>query len=114
MSSDKLFDDNGKLTDKGMATMGLHGQNYNTYMHQADKYAEEIIKLNDEITKDPYDQDLINRRDELIGLQREMILAAEDEKNAIKSLVEESIDLELSALDDLITKYQDALDSQKD
>ena len=33
LSSDKLHDDNGQLTDSGMATMGQHGSAYNTYMY---------------------------------------------------------------------------------
>lgn len=114
MSSDKLYSDNGQLTDEGSATMGLHGQNYNVYMAQADKYAKEVAKLNKEIKKDPYDQDLINRRDELLELQRESILAAQDEKEAIRDMVEEGIELELDALQERIDKYNEALDSQKD
>jgi hypothetical protein len=113
MSNDKLFDDNGKLTDKGMATMGLHGQNYNTYMYQADEYANEISKLDGQIASNPYDQELINRRRELIELQRESILAAEDEKQAIKDLVEEGINLELDALQERIDLHNKELDSMK-
>ena len=45
MSNDKLFDDKGKITDKGKATMGLHGVNYNTYMAQADDYQKEMEKI---------------------------------------------------------------------
>lgn len=114
MSYDKLFDDNGKLTDKGMATMGLHGQNYNTYMYAADEYANEIAKLDKQIAKDPYDQELINRRRELVEAQRESILAAEDEKQAIKDLVEEGINLELDALQERIDLHNEELDSMKD
>ncbi len=114
MSSDKLFDDNGKLTDKGMATMGLHGQNYNTYMYAADEYGKEIAKLDSQIAKDPYDQELVNRRRELVELQRESILAAEDEKGAIRDMVEEGINLELDALQELIDKKNEALESERD
>lgn len=114
MSYDKLFDDNGKLTDKGMATMGLHGQNYNTYMYAADEYAKEVAKLDAQIAETPYDQELINRRNELLELQRESILAAEDEKQAIVNLVEEGINLELDALQELIDKKNEELESEKD
>ena len=34
-----------------MATMGLHGQNYNVDMAQADQYAKAIKELNAEIAK---------------------------------------------------------------
>lgn len=114
MSNKKLYEDNGQLTDEGKATMGLHGQNYNSYMYQADKYAQEIKKLDAEIAKDPYNQDLINRRQELLELQQESILNAEDEKNAIKDLVEQGIEKELDSLSDLIDKRNEALDSAKD
>lgn len=114
MSNDKLYDNNGRLTDQGMSTMGLHGQNYNVYMAQADKYADEIDRINRQLIIDPYDQNLINRRDELLELQQESILAAEDEKNAIRDMVEEGINLELDALQERIDKYNEALESQKD
>ena len=114
MSNKDLFDDNGKLTEQGAATMGLHGQNYNAYMYQADEYAKEIANLDKEIAKDPYDQELIKRRRELIELQRESILAAEGEKNSIKDLVEEGINLELDALQEKIDLHNEELDSMKD
>lgn len=114
MSNKKLYEDNGQLTDEGKATMGLHGQNYNSYMYQADKYAQEIKKLDAEIAKDPYNQDLINRRQELLELQQESILNAEQEKDAIKDLVEQGIEKELDSLSDLIDKRNEALDSAKD
>lgn len=114
MDNKKLFEDNGQLTDEGMATMGLHGTNYNTYMYQADKYAEELKRIQAELAKDPYNQNLIDRRQELLEAQQEAILNAEQEKDAIKDLVEEGIDKELDSLDKLIEKYGDALDSQKD
>lgn len=117
MSNKKLYEDNGQLTDEGMATMGLHGTNYNVYMNQADRYAEEIKKLKEEIEADPFhqiSQDAINRYYDLVAAQQEAILAAEDEKNAIKDMVEEGIELELDALQELIDKYKDALQSQKD
>lgn len=114
MSNKKLFEDDGKLTSQGLATMGLHAQNYNTHMYAADEYGAEVAKLNKQIANDPYDQELINRRNELIELQRESILAAEDEKNAIRDLVEEGINLELDALQELIDKKNEELESERD
>ena len=114
MSNDKLFDDRGQITDQGKATMGLHTVNYNTYMSQADEYRKAIDELNKEIEKDPYNQNLLERRKELLELQQESILAAEDEKQALKDLVQEGIEAELDSLSDLIDKYTELLDSQKD
>lgn len=113
MENSNLYTDNGQLTDTGMATMGLHGQNYNVYMAQADKYAEELLKLNKEIAEDPNNTKLLERREELLESQRDAILAAEDEKQAIVDMVREGIELELDALQDLIDKYTESLDSAK-
>lgn len=87
MDSDKLYDDKGQLTDEGNATMGLHGMNYNVYMEQSSKYAKEIKKIDKELAKDPYNQDLLERREDLLSKQRESISAAESEKDAIKDMV---------------------------
>ena len=45
MSNKKLFENNGEFTDEGMATIGLHGQNYNTNMYQADLAKAEADRL---------------------------------------------------------------------
>lgn len=114
MSNKKLYDDNGQLTDEGMATMGLHGSNYNTYMHQADLAAEEAARIKSQMASDPYDMELEERYREMISLQQQYILQAEDEKNAIRDLVEEGIELEISALEEKIDLYKDGLNSAKD
>ena len=124
MSNEKLFEDNGQLTDKGWATMGLYVQHYNILMNQADRYAEEAKKLEEQMNSDPYltgltgdghdNLDIVDRYYELIEAQQEAILSAEQMKDAMKDMVQEGIELELDALDDLIDKYLDALQAQKD
>ena len=114
LSSNNLYQDNGQLNGEGLATLGLRVQNYDVDMAEADAYAEEIKKINRDIANDPYNTKLIERRDELLKLQRDSILAAENEKKAIKSLVEEGIKIELENLKELIDKYNDSLDSAKD
>ncbi len=114
LSSSKLFDDNGQLTDTGSATMGLHGQNYNVHMYQADQAAKEAERLKKELSKDPYDTELEERYREMISLQQEHILAAQDEKEAIRDMVEEGIELELDALQERIDKYNESIDSARD
>ena len=109
-----LYNDNGSFTKYGTAKLGLSVQNYSTYVNQAKQYAHEIESLNKLIEKDPYDTNLISRREELLKLQRESIKNANDEKTAIKSLVEEGVNKELSSLKDLIDKYEDEMDRTKD
>ena len=114
MENSDLFRDNGQPTGKGLATIGLHAVDYNTYMEQAARYYKELLAVEDELKKDPNSKTLIERRQSLIQLQRQSILAAEKEKQAVQSLVEEGIKKELDSLKDLIDKYNEALDSSKD
>lgn len=113
MNHKDMYDKDGNMTEQGLATMGLHGVNYNTYMAQADKYKEEMLKISEELANDPNNQKLIDHKNELIDAQQQAILSAEDEKDSIKDLIQDGIDKQLDALDDLIDKYLDCLDSEK-
>lgn len=114
MSHKDMYDKDGNMTEQGLATMGLHGVNYNTYMAQADKYKEEMLKISEELANDPNNQKLIDRKNELIDAQQQAILSAENEKDSIKDLIQDGIDKQLDALDDLIDKYLDCLESERD
>lgn len=114
MSNKKLYEDNGQLTDEGMASMGQYGVKYNVYMAQADKYAKKIKELQADLAKDPYNQDIANQLQEYIEAQQEAILNAEDMKNSIKDMVSDGIDKELDSLQKLVDKRNDALDAAKD
>lgn len=114
LDNKNLFDDKGQFTGEGMAALGLYAQNYNVYMAQADKYAQEIRNIEEQMAKDPYNADLIKRKEELIKLQQESVLAAEDEKQAMIDLVKEGIEKELAALKDLIDAYTKTLDEAAD
>lgn len=113
-SENDLFEEIGSLTEQGLSTMGLHGLNYNVYMEQARKYANEIEKVQKQLAENPYDKELIERKSELLELQREIVLSAKEEKSAIVELVKQGIQKELDHLQKLIDKYNDALDSEKD
>lgn len=110
----KLTDDVGNLTEDGMATLGLMAQRLDTHLAKSQKYASEIARLDKEIANDPANQTLIERRKELLELQRESIIAAKDEKESMKDLVSEGIDAQLEAIKKLIDAYNDSLDSAKD
>ena len=114
MSGDNLYQDNGQFNNSGMATLGLRSQNYDVFMNQADQYAKAIKSINKDLANDPYNNDILNRRRELIQLQQEAIKSAEQEKQAIKSLVEEGIKIELENLKELIDTYKENLNSAKD
>lgn len=114
MEKHDLYNETGAFTSEGKAATALHGINYNTYMQQALDYANKLKDIEQEISEDSANKDLINRREELLDLQQEAITNAEAEKEAIKSLVEEGINIHLDALSSLIDKYKDAMDSAKD
>ena len=109
-----MYDENGNLSDAGAAFMGLHAENYGVYMAQADKYADEIKKINKELASDPNNKNLIARRDKLLSSQRDSILAAKDEKEAMIDLAKNGIQVELDAVRELIDAYTESLDSAKD
>ena len=113
LDEEDLFDDNGNMSDKGLAVQGLHAVNYNVYMAQAQDYADEIAKLNEEIAKDPYDMELIDRRNELIQSQQDAIANAMKEKEAILALIEEGYNKMLESLQELIDKRKEALQAEK-
>lgn len=112
MSDEKMFD--GGITEYGQATMGLHAINYETYMNQSKKYGEELLEINKQLADDPNNWTLIERKEELIELQRESILAAQDEQQAILDLKQEGYDELLDSLDSAIEKYNELMDAERD
>lgn len=113
LGTDKLFEKNGNWNDSATATQGLHVLNYSMYLDESRKLAEEIKKIDEEMANDPYDVRLIARKEELIGLQREAIRNANDEKEAIRSLVKEGYDTFLDYLQKAIDKRKEALEAEQ-
>lgn len=109
-----MYDESGNLSDAGIAANGVHAEKYGIYMTQADKYAEEIKRINKELVNDPNNTKLIKRRDELVASQRDAILAAKSEKEAMVDLAKNGISVELEAIKKLIDAYTESLDSAKD
>jgi TP901 family phage tail tape measure protein len=114
MAHSKLFDENGQFNNKGSTTVGLIAMNYNAYMSQADAYAKELLEVQKELENDPYDTEVIERREQLLSLQRQSILAAESEKEAMKELVSQGMQAELDSLRDLIEAYNESIDGAQD
>lgn len=113
MSNYNLYNNEGFITNRGIATKGMHLLNYDLYMSQADMYHKEMLKINEELANDPNNTKLYDRKQQLLEQQQEMIKSAEAEKQAIKSLVQEGINKALDAMQKLINEYNEALDSQK-
>ena len=114
MSDKDLYDDTGKITEHGMATMGLYAQKYNTYLEEAAANQKKLAEIESELAGDPTNTELIEKKKELSEAIRDNVLAAKDEKQAMIDLVEEGVNYELDALQELIDEYKTALDRAKD
>lgn len=104
---------NRGLTNEGLAQLGNYASKYNIYMAQAEKYAGEIKKIEADIAKDPANQDLIDRKEELVKAQRDVILSANDERKSMISLARDAYDAMLEVLQELIDKRKEYLDNEK-
>jgi TP901 family phage tail tape measure protein len=109
-----ITDDNGNMNDNGKAAQALIAQKYQLYLNQAKAYKDEILKIDEELSKDPYDKELLDRKQELIKSQQEAINSSISEKDALKDLVQEGYDTFLDKLDEVIQKYKDLMSQQKD
>lgn len=115
IGDENLFDpDTAAYTDRATTLAGLYGQNYTIYMDQAESYAAEIEKINAELAKDPSNQLLIERKEELVDAQYDSVEAAMDERDAMLSLAEEGYQAQLDILDKLIDKKREARDAERD
>lgn len=109
-----LYDDDGKITNEGLTVQGIHSENYAAYLKQADFYTKEISAIEAELANDPANTTLIDKKQEYIEAQRESVLAAYDEKNAIIDLIKDGYDKASDALSKLIDKRKEALEAEKD
>lgn len=109
-----LYDEDGVITSEGLVTQALHAQNYGTYLKQADFYANKLSEIETELANDPANTTLIDKKQEYIEAQRESVLAAYEEKNAIIDLIKDGYDKASDALSKLIDKRKEALEAEKD
>lgn len=114
LKDEDITDDNGNMNDNGKAAQALIAQKYQLYLNQAKAYKDEILKINEELANDPYDKELLDRKQELIKAQQDAINSSISEKEALKNLVQEGYDTFLDKLDEVIQKYKDLMSQQKD
>lgn len=114
LKDEDITDDNGNMNDNGKAAQALIAQKYQLYLNQTKAYKDEILKINEELANDPYDKELLDRKQELIKAQQDAINSSISEKDALKDLVQEGYDTFLDKLDEVIQKYKDLMSQQKD
>lgn len=108
-----ITDDNGNTTAEGKATQALLVQKYQLYLNQAQKYKDEILKIDEELANNPYDKELLDRKQDLIDKQQEAIKSSISEKDAIKDLVNDGYNDLLNALQKVIDKQKESLSAEK-
>ena len=111
--NEDMYGEDGKLTDAGKTMVGLHAQNYVTYREQAEMYKEEIDKINAELANDPYNDALIQRKNELTQASQDAISAAKDERLALIELAKEGYQAQIDSIKELIDAKKEQLQVDK-
>lgn len=109
-----ITDDNGNMTKEGQAAQALLAQKYQFYLNQAKAYKDEISKINEDLANDPYDKELLDRKQDLIDKEQEAIKSAMSEKDAIKDLTNDAYTDFIDKLGDAIDKYKELMNTMKD
>ena len=107
------FTEEGNITNRGRAAMGLIAMQYDEYIKQAKRYQKEVAALNKDLANDPYNNKLIEQRNTWLKAQQDAIENARQQKEAMADLIEDGIKKQIDYMDELIDKYEDALDAEK-
>lgn len=110
---DLASDDTGGLTAEGNAVAGLHVANYKAYQEQAQSYANAITDINKKLADDPCNQRYIEQKEKLVKSYQDCVKGAEDEKFSVISLIENGYTALQNKIKNLVSDYEDLLDSQK-
>lgn len=113
LEKEDLFDENGSFTKYGDAALGLHSAAYEAYKIQADDYYKEILKLQKQLA-DGAGQDVLEHYNELADAHRDAVNAANSEKQSMLDLIEDGYNAQLDAIQELIDKKKEQLNSEKD
>jgi hypothetical protein len=110
-----LLDDNGGLTDRGLAQVALYAQQLSQAKQEAEEYRNAIVSLDEALAKDlittaEYDSMLKEYR----SAQESAVEAVKSAQDAILSLVKEGIQAEIDAKEELVDTTKAELEAQKD
>ena len=110
-----LVDDNGELTDRGLAQLALYAQQLSNAKHEAAEYDNVIQSLNDAlrtglITQDEYNSMLYEYK----SAQESAVSSVKDARDSILSLVKDGIQAEIDAKKELIDQTKAELEAEQD
>lgn len=124
------FDDEGMWTEKGVAVLGTYIQQYEMYKNALEGVNEELAKYQKEYAgNEAYyaelgidsDQELYDKKQELIDQQYEYAQAVNDTENSVKDAysaqidaIEEWADEAIDAYNDYIDVVRESLDAERD
>lgn len=111
---DLVDEDVAGLTDEGHAAMALYAGNYGTAIEQVRQYQDEIDKVRQELSNDPYNETLIDHLQELEEAQRDVVSSANDMKDAMIDLTSQALEAQKTALQEIISDYQEMMEYQND
>ena len=111
---DLVDEDVAGLTSEGNAAMALYASEYGTMIKQVQQYQDEIDKVRQELSNDPYNETLIDHLQELEEAQQDIVSSAGDMKDAMIDLTSQALEAQKTALQDIISDYQDMMDLQND
>ena len=112
LENENLFDEGGNFTEYADTVLGLHSAAYETYKRQAQDYYSEVLELQKQLV-DGAGQEVLEHYNEIVDAHRDAVSAAESEKQAILDLIEDGYDAQLDALQSLIDKKKEQLDTEK-
>lgn len=110
-----LVDDNGELTDRGLAQLALYAQQLSNAKHEAAEYDNAIESLNDAlrtglITQDEYNSMLYEYK----SAQESAVSSVKDARDSILALVKDGIQAEIDAKKELIDQTKAELEAEQD
>ena len=94
VSRDKQFDDNGTLTDSGVANIALSLEKMSADISKNKSLTDELRELDKEYVNDKLNTEYIDRRNQLTNAIYDTVDAYYAEQDAVKSLIEEGLNAE--------------------
>ena len=111
-SGNDRFEENGKMRDSAMASLGIMYSRLDILTKQAKQYRNAISELDNQYADDRMNTKYLDQRNKLIETQRNVINNVYKEREAIKSLIKDGYDKQLNYLNKLISKRKEALSKQ--
>lgn len=114
LAYEELYDDNGNLNDAGKATMQLSMTEMSNYIALNNELKQSIADLDEKYAHGEMGfNEYYTQKQSLLSEQQEAIKGYYSECDAIKTLIENGYNAQKEALSDLISKYTEALDAEK-